>query len=205
MTFDPPDDRRYVATNRTTEQQHGVRSSEVRLADSHAIRTRQAERDARHAQRKREVVEARQAGLTFDEIGTRLGISDRAASKLYRSALRDNYRRASEEERETALLRCDGIIARWWPRLLSADDEVADRATKNLFRAMDFQADLWGLKRTNVDVKVDSALRMPTDDEVWQMLQAYRQRALADGKAVIDVPPVEGEPKALGNGSEPDA
>ncbi len=182
----------------SAERPHEVRNSEVRLEESSAIRTRRAERDARHAQRRREAVEARKAGLTFEEIGTRLGISDRAAAKLYRSALKDHYRKASEEERETALLRCDGIVARWWPRLLSDDDEVADRATRNLFRAMDFQAELWGLKRNTLDVHVEDGLRVPSGDQVWEALQALRAQALAESK-VIEIESTQ--PPSLGNGS----
>lgn len=165
-----------------------VATSEVRRQ---SIRTARAERDRRHVERKRSVIELRRAGATFDEAGQALGISGTAARNLYRSALKDHYREGAIEERETALLRCDGIIKRWWPKLLSPDDDVADQATRNLFRAMDFQADLWGMKRSNVDVRVSGQVSMPTGNEVWQALTAFRERALADGDttppAAIDV------------------
>ena len=163
-------------------------------------RTRQAEREIKHAERKRQAVEMRRAGYTFDEMGQRLGISGVGARKMYRSALKDTYRKAAEEERETALLRCDGIIKRWWPKLLHADDDVADVATKNLFRAMDFQADLWGMKRSSVDLNVSGALTMPTDNEVWVALQQFRQAARAAETQVIEVTAIEGPPA---NGSHP--
>jgi DNA-binding CsgD family transcriptional regulator len=168
--------------------------------DNDATRTRLAVREQAHALRKLQIMELRRAGLTFEEIGQRLKVSHQSARKAYRSALKDHYRHASEEERETALLRCDGIIKRWWPKLVNTDDDVADVATKNLFRAMDFQADLWGMKRSSVDLNVSGALTMPTDSEVWQALQQFRQAARAAETQVIEVTAIEGPPT---NGSHP--
>ena len=173
--------------------------------ENDAIRTRRAEKERLHAQRLMEVVERRRAGQTFDEIARRLKISREGTRKLYRSALKDFYREASEEERETALLRCDGVIRRWWPKMLDQDDATADLACKNLFRAMDFQAELWGLKRTKVDLTVNP-MAMPADNEVWQALQRFRQAAM-DGEraeqAALEVEATVATDPSSGNGNEP--
>jgi hypothetical protein len=142
------------------------------------MRSRKAAKDELHASRKAATIEMRRAGATFDEIGQAIGISMQAAHKIYRSALKDVYRKAATEERETALLRCDGMIRRWWPDLRSKDGAVADRAHRNLMSVMSFQADLWGMKRHDVDIHLDASLRMPTDAEVWQTLENYRQAAM---------------------------
>ncbi len=174
-------------------------------------RVREAKKRQATALRKVRIMELRRAGLTFAEIGQQLDISAQAAHKAYRSALKDHYKAASEEERETALLRVDGVIRRWWPRLVHQDDEIADRATKNLMRALDFQADLWGMKRTNVHVELEASLKMPTGAEVWQALQEYRQQALAreaegagtlDATAAIELPSAQVN-GTNGNGYEP--
>jgi hypothetical protein len=144
-----------------------------------AVRTRDAERREAHALRLRQVLELRRAGGTYAEIGLAIGISDTAVRKLYRQALKDHYRTAAEEERETALLRCDAIVRRWYPKLNSEDDETADRATRNLLRVIGFQMDLWGYpSRPTVAVEVNGDLRLPTGPEVWQALQ--RRRAVRD-------------------------
>jgi hypothetical protein len=174
-----------------------------------AARSRNALKLEAHAVRKRQLVELRRSGKTFDACGEMLGISGQAARKLYRSALKDFYRTASVEERETALLRCDGIIERWWRRLLSEDDEVADRATKNLMRAMNFQADLWGMRRNEVDLTISGglAMQMPSGSEVWQALQDFRAAA-RDGQ--VEVPPAHAIPAQATvapstNGHDPEA
>ena len=115
-------------------------------------RARQAEQQRQVAVRRMEILQRRINGQTFTEIAAVLGMSEAGVRKAYRSALKDHYRTAAEEERETALLRADNIVRRWSPRLLSEDDEVAERATRNLLRAMHFQADRWGMKSHTVHV-----------------------------------------------------
>ena len=154
--------------------------SEFQAEARRQARVREADKRQASALRKVRIMELRRAGFTFAEIAQQLDMSESGAHKQYRAALKDHYRTASEEERETALLRVDGVIRRWWPRLVNQDDEVADRATRNLMRALDFQADLWGMKRTNVHLEVDAGPGlMPTGNEVWQALQDYRAQALA--------------------------
>lgn len=138
-------------------------------------RIRQAERERVVALRRVEILERRRSGYTFAEIAAVMSLSEEGVRKAYRSALKDHYRAASAEERETTLLRVDGVIRRWWPKLLSDDDEVADRATRNLMRAMDYQADMWGWKSHTVHVEGEVRNPMPTGAEVWQALQQIRE------------------------------
>ena len=131
-----------------------------------------------------EILQRRINGQTFTEIAAVLGMSEAGARKAYRSALKDHYRTAAEEERETALLRADNIIRRWSPRLLSEDDEVAERATRNLLRAMHFQADLWGMKSHTVHVDGEVRHPMPTGAEVWGLLEQIRATAATSPHAI---------------------
>lgn len=149
-----------------------------------------------------EILQRRINGQTFTEIAAVLGMSEAGVRKAYRSALKDHYRTAAEEERETALLRADNIVRRWSPRLLSEDDEVAERATRNLLRAMHFQADLWGMKSHTVHVDGEVRHPMPTGPEVWALLEQIRANAAASPHviegtaALVTAPPV-----ANGNGN----
>jgi hypothetical protein len=147
----------------------------------------------------------RRSGLTFDEIAQQLEISQPHATRLFRAAILDTYRRPAEEQRELELLRTDGLVKRWWADLLSPDGKVAERASNQLRWILPYRADLLGLKVTKVDMRASGGITIPADNEVWQMLQKYRQRALAEDQGVIEAEPVEAEPKAIGNGSEPDA
>ena len=191
-----------------------VRPGEVRIDTSpgsadeakRVARVRKAEHQRQLALRRTEILQRRINGQTFSEIATVLGLSETAVRKQYRAALKDHYRTAADEERETALLRADNIIRRWSPRLLSEDDEVAERATRNLLRAMHFQADLWGMKSHTVHVDGEVRHPMPTGAEVWGLLEQIRATAAASPHvidttaALVTTPPsTNGHPN--GNGA----
>jgi hypothetical protein len=141
------------------------------------LRTRRTEKELRNAARRRQVVELRLSGCTFLEIGQFLGMSRQGAAKLYRAAVRSEYTGAATEARELELLRCDGIVRRWWPDLNNPDDVVADRATRNLLTVMRLQADLLGLRHATVGLTQADSLWLPTDGEVWKALQRFRKAA----------------------------
>ena len=163
----------------------GVAGRQVADEANAPVRSRRAVREWDHANRKRMVVEMRQAGLTFDEIGERLGVSREATRKCYGSALKDHYRAAAEEERETVLLRCNGLIRRWWPKMVQTDDDaLADMASRNIFRALNLQADLGGMKRVAANVTVNPPIRLPTGPEVWMRVQELRAQAAADNDVI---------------------
>lgn len=162
----PDDDTATVAT----EPVDGQLTPEIR-------RTRAAERQEAHARRRREVMSLRRSGLTFQEIGDTLGISPQGANKLWKASLKGMYRKDTEEERELLLIRCDGIIRRWWPRMMTGEHEEASTATIHVMRAMSVQMEMWGFKRPNVELNVTGVNVMPSDVEVWQHLEAFRQEA----------------------------
>jgi hypothetical protein len=139
------------------------------------VRTRKAEKELRNAVRRRQVVELRLSGCTFSEIGEALGISRQGATKLYRATVKGEYDIAAEEARELELLRCEGIIRRWWPALTNPDVVVADRATRHLLSTMRWKADLMGLRLTEVSMKEESRYQYPTDPEAWQLIEAFRR------------------------------
>ena len=168
-----------------------------------AIRTRNAKRQEDHAKRKGAVIDLRRSGHTFDEIAREVGISQQHASRLFKAALLDTYRRPAEEERELELLRNDGLIKRWWPDLLSRDGDIAERASNQLKWILSHRADLLGLKSLTLDVKgVVGGVTIPADADVWNALQQFRAAARAAETQVIEVTAIEG-PAANGNGSHP--
>jgi len=168
------------------------------------IRTRAAAKAQQHAERKLLCVELRRSGNTFDQIGARIGISQQHATRLYKAALLDTYRRPAEEERELELSRVDGLLRRWWPDLLQADTAIAERASNQIRWILHYRAELLGLKINKVDLTVtQGGVTIPADNDVWQQLQAMRAQHLAGespGQAVIDVEALPASP----NGHAPE-
>jgi hypothetical protein len=163
-------------------------------------RTRAAAKADLHAARKLQCIEMRRSGWTFDQIAARIGISQVHASRLYKAAILDTYRRPAEEERELELSRVDGLLRRWWPDLLQRDDAKAERASNQIRWILHYRADLLGLKVTKLDVKISEGVTIPADADVWEALRAMR---LQSGPQVIDVEALPQANGHVGNGSTP--
>jgi Homeodomain-like domain len=174
-------------------------------AEKRANRSRKAIRKEEHAERLRIVLETRRAGWTYQEIGQRIGVSPQRVYQIYTKGILAHTREASEEERETTILRCEGIIRRFWPDMIQREDPtLAESASRQVFRAMNLEVDLWGIKRTEVaELKVGLGVQiMPTDAEVWSLVERLRERGLGNDQ-VIDTTALPAGNGSQPNGSEP--
>ncbi|MEQ8716695.1 MAG: hypothetical protein RIE08_03725 [Acidimicrobiales bacterium] len=97
------------------------------------------------ADRDRQAVEMRRAGLTYDEIADQLGYANKggAHKAVTRGLSRWMSTGASEELRALELERTETMLRRLWPRI---DRESLDLAAVNsAMRVMDYRARITGL------------------------------------------------------------
>jgi hypothetical protein len=71
-----------------------------------------AERQAKAARRRAQIVHARMAGATFEEIGREHGISDTRAQQLYADAMRRTVKEPADQHRALELRRLDDLQLR---------------------------------------------------------------------------------------------
>jgi hypothetical protein len=71
-----------------------------------------AERQAGAARRRAQIVQARMAGTTFEEIGRQHGISDTRAHQLYADAMRRTVKEPADQHRALELRRLDDLQLR---------------------------------------------------------------------------------------------
>ncbi len=94
--------------------------------------------------RREEAVELRMAGLTYKQIGARLGICESAAYKTIMTAMKeslDKTEQSTKELRALELLRLDRVQVAIWSRCLNGDLKALDRLDKIMNR----RASLLGL------------------------------------------------------------
>lgn len=93
-------------------------------------------------EKERQVLELRRAGVTFDEIATRVGYADRgAAHKAYKRALARTLQQPAAEIRELEADRLDRLLVAVWARALRGDLAAVDR----VIRLMERRSRLLGL------------------------------------------------------------
>jgi DNA-binding Lrp family transcriptional regulator len=86
-----------------------------------------------HTERRREAVDLRRAGLTFDAIGERMGISGPSAFELVKKALEDfrsDTAEAVEDHRRLELARLERIVEIMWPQVEEGRGDAVDRVLK---------------------------------------------------------------------------
>jgi hypothetical protein len=93
-----------------------------------------------------EALQLRQAGLTYRQIGARVGMTESGARKAVIRALNDLLREKAAEVIEVELARLDRLQVNVWPRAVAGDV----RATDTLLRIMDRRAKYLGLNNPKV-------------------------------------------------------
>lgn len=76
--------------------------------------------------RRTEAVSLRLAGLSYEQIGERLGIEPRSAASLIRRSLRSVESATAEEQREVENARLDRAQAAIWTRVVEGDLKAVD-------------------------------------------------------------------------------
>src|SRR3954471_2103456 len=96
-----------------------------------------------HAEREREAIVLRRAGMSYDEIAQRVGYRDRSgAKKAVDRGLSRWMREVDEELRAVMLDRAERVVARLWPRI--DRDDPAPKAIDAFLRVTDLEARLSG-------------------------------------------------------------
>ncbi len=85
-----------------------------------------------------QALELRKQGLTYAEIGTRIGRSDKTALELVRAALLDTLQEPSAEVRALELRRLDGLWRRLQPKIKKGDLKAFEVALKIMARRAAF-------------------------------------------------------------------
>ena len=166
------------------------------------------------AERYRQVVQMRAAGLTFDRIAAELGYASRSGAKeAYDTALVSWGREAVDDLRVLEGERIDDLWRRTFSRLIQGDREPETEDDPPRQGVNDFvnlvvtavrisqrRADLFGLdapKQHAITGPAGGALRTDVGDLLIARLEELRER---QGPLVDDI---DMTPLALDNGSEP--
>lgn len=103
-------------------------------------------RQSQALQRRVEALQLRQAGLTYRQVGARLGMTESGARKAVLKALHEVQREKARQVLEVELARLDRLQVGVWPRALAGDL----RATNTLLLIMDRRAKYLGLNNPRV-------------------------------------------------------
>jgi hypothetical protein len=134
------------------------------------------------AEKERQALDLRKAGVTFEQIANKLGYSDRSgAAKAVRRALTDTIQEPADELRRLECERLDTLLRALWPAAISGKWLAIDRCLS----IMDRRARLLGL---------DAPVRMKHD--------VITHDAFAQAVAELEAEIVELE--ATGDRSQPD-
>ena len=101
-----------------------------------------ARKEADQAERRRQALELRKAGATYDQIARQIGYANEGgAYKAVQAALKAVYREPADEVRKLELERLDRLTLALWTRAKEGEAEAIDRVLK----LMDRRAKLLGL------------------------------------------------------------
>lgn len=129
----------------------------TRKGTGHIARAKANERTIELAEKEAQALNLRKAGLTFDQIATRLGYNDRsAAAKAVRRSLAATIQEPADELRRLEVERLDAMLAALWPKASNGQWLAIDRC----LAIMDRRAKLLGLdapSRRVVDVVTHDA------------------------------------------------
>jgi orotate phosphoribosyltransferase-like protein len=116
------------------------------MAGNEIVRTynRASSTKVRNAARRQEALELRKAGLTFERIGARMGVTKQTAHQLVLRAfgeLREKLAETAEQVLTLELQRLDALTEALWPTATAGDPQAIDR----VLRIMQRRAALLGL------------------------------------------------------------
>lgn len=160
-------------------------------------------RNERQRARRIEALSLRLAGLTFEQIGERLGISKEAAHDLVSRTLERAENESAQKMRALEAARLDRAQAAIWSRVLEGDTKAVD----TFLRISQRRARLFGL-----EAPTQIAVAMNVRTEMVQALENLEQIVLGEvlsveSERVADVPAElpAGPDDRSGEGSVPDA
>ena len=115
------------------------------------------QRRAKQSARRTEALTLRLAGLSYEQIGTKLGIQEDSARDLVERTLSTAHNRAADSEREVENARLDRAQAAIWTRVLEGDLKAVD----TFLRLSQRRARMNGLDApTNINVSVNVRAEM---------------------------------------------
>ena len=124
--------------------------------------TKSKEAEVEDVQREAQVLELRKAGLTFVQIGERLGYADHTgALKAFRRAMAKTLQQPANEYRELELARLDELWARFYPKALAGQKMALD----GCLDIIDKRAKLLGLY-------APTQMRLMVSDETQREIEA---------------------------------
>jgi hypothetical protein len=154
------------------------------------------------AERATEALELRKAGLTFKQIGARMGFTEQRAHKLVTEELaRLNARRAEDAAvTRIEVERLDALLAAVWPKALKGDLACIDRVLSIMARrarllGIDAERPAGGVTMQNISVAVEM-----TDHERAEAIRAILARAGPAGGALTQAAGQQAGLAALGGG-----
>lgn len=156
-----------------------------------------------NTERRRQAVDLRRAGLTFNAIGKEMGISPQAAHQLVTLSLRDfrtDTAEAVEDHRRLELARLERIVEIVWPQVEEGRGDAVDRVLKVAQRkAALLGLDLKTPEAVNNHLHVHATtVAADADPELMRMLGQWAQRA-RDGK---ELPAPAQEPDVIDHEGE---
>jgi DNA-binding CsgD family transcriptional regulator len=134
-----------------------------------------------HTERRKEAVDLRRGGLTFEAIGQRMGITRQAAHALVNNALlefRTDTAEAVEDHRRLELARLERIVEIMWPQVEEGRGDAVDRVLKVAQRkAALLGLDLKTPEAVNNHLHVHAApVAADADPALMVMLREWAQR-----------------------------
>jgi DNA-binding Lrp family transcriptional regulator len=146
-----------------------------------------------HTERRRQAVDLRRAGLTFEAIGAEMGITSASAFELVKKALEDfrtDTAEAVEDHRRLELARLERIVEIMWPQVEEGRGDAVDRVLKVAQRkAALLGLDLKTPEAVNNHLHVHAApVAADADPQLMAMLREWAQR----GKQ-LPAPPAEAD------------
>ena len=136
------------------------------------------------AEKERRAMELRQAGATFDQIATEMGLANRGvAHKIVQRGLTRWMHESDEELRAVELACTEAVIARLWPLIDQRDPDL--KAIDVYLRVADYRAKLAGLyaaKKTVVGLGIEVAgeVRHVAKVAVWRELDEFIDTRVTD-------------------------
>lgn len=135
-----------------------------------------------HTERRRQAVDLRRAGLTFEAIGAEMGITSASAFELVKKSLEDfrsDTAEAVEDHRRLELARLERIVEILWPQVEEGRGDAVDRVLKVAQRkAALLGLDLKTPEAVNQHLHINaSPVYADADPALQAMLLEWAQRA----------------------------
>lgn len=153
---------------------------DIQQSPEQASKGRRERKRHEAAERRRQALELRKAGATYDAIAQQLGYKSRdGAWRAIRSALKDVCREPAEDVRDLEINRLDAMLLAIWQQVRNGNHGAIDRA----LRIMERRAKLIGLdmpmKFAPTDPTGQNEYSGKSDSEVVEDLQRILDAARA--------------------------